>query len=134
MATSTIPIISTTVQSDTNATNNTIVQRDNAGGIYGQIVQGSDLVTTGYLTGTPITKTSSFTAGAATDYLCDCTSGAITVTLPLASANAGVIYYFTKKDSSGNTVTLTGVDGTGTISSQYVSVRVFTDGTNWYSH
>ena len=126
-------VATTTIQSDTNATNNTLVERDSAGGIYGKNVQGTTVTTTGNLVVAVSTQTASFTAGAAVNYLVDCTAGAVTVTLPLASSSAGVEYSFIKKDSSGNAVTLSGVLGTGTISSQYGKVKVFCDGTNWYS-
>ena len=128
-----LPILTGSINADTNATANTVVWRDTQGGIYGKTVNGTNIQTTGTLTGAPSTQTASFTAGAATDYLCDCTGAAITVTLPLASANSGVIYHFIKKDSSANAVTLSGVLGTGTLSSQYATVRVFSDGTSWYS-
>ena len=73
------------------------------------------------------------------------TSGAVTVTL-LASATAGDGFEITvkKTDSSINAVTVDGngsetVDGTATyvLGSQYESVTVRSDGTNWlvpYSH
>jgi hypothetical protein len=134
MATNPIPIFASVIQSDTNPTINTIVLRDSAGGIYGNIVQGSDVITTGNITGNVVTKTSSFTAGAATDYLCDCTSGAIAVTLPTASANTGTQYWFTKKDSvTGNALTFTAAVGTTSLTAQYSHVRIFSDGTSWYS-
>jgi hypothetical protein len=133
MSTNNIAIYSGSVISDTNATKNTLVQRDSSGGITGAIVYSTSLQTTGTFVGNVVTETASFTAGAATDYLCDCTSGAQTVTLPSASASAGMVYYFMKKDSSGNAVTISGVSGTGTISTQYVRLRIVSDGTNWYS-
>jgi hypothetical protein len=134
MAQQTLPLIASTVQSDTNATKNTLVARDGSGGIYGTIVQGNDLVTTGYFTGSVSAQTASFTAGASVNYTCDCTSAAITVTLPLASANAGVEYWFTKIDSvTGHALTFATPLGTTSITAQYSHVRIFSDGSNWYS-
>lgn len=132
MATVSVATTTGVKTADTAANGNTIGLRDGNGGYAANIITGTNLVTTGNVTGAVSTQTSSFTAGAATDYLCDCTSGAQTVTLPSASTNVGVTYWFTKKDSSVNAVTLTGVLGTSTISTQYNHVRVFSDGTSWY--
>ena len=132
MATTQIPKITSTITADTSASGNTLVQRDSNGGINGNAVNATALDTSGTLTGTVVTETANFTAGAATDYLVDCTAGNVTVTLPSAASNAGILYTFTKKDSSGNTVTLTGVLGTATISTQYVRVKLICDGTSFY--
>jgi hypothetical protein len=133
MSSGSIPLVNSTINYDTTARANTVATRDSQGGLTVATLTASELVTTGGMTGNVVTETASFTAGSATDYLCDATSAAITVTLPLASANVGVVYWFTKKDSSANAITLTGVLGTGTLTSQYQHVRVFSDGTNWYS-
>ncbi len=76
----------------------------------------------------------------ATDFtiLCDCTGGAITVNLPTAVGITGRIYNIKKTDSSVNAVTIDGngaetIDGaaTVTISFQYDSYSVQSNGTNW---
>ena len=133
MATVAIAILSTAVGGDTTASQNTLVLRDNNGGLYGVLVQAtSALQTLGNYIGTLLTKTVSFTAALATDYLCDCTAAAITVTMPPAAANAGVTYTFTKKDASVNGITLTGVLGVSTTSTQYVRIKCICDGTSWF--
>ena len=132
----TVPILGTqqaTVNGDDSATTGTLALRDAAGGLAAKVIQGTALKTSGTLSGTVSTQTANFTAGAATDYLVDCTSVAVTVSFPVASANAGVAYTIVKKDSTVNAVTLSGVSGVGSIGSQYGKARVFSDGTNWYS-
>ena len=126
--------IATTNQSrtaDTSPVENSVVLRDANGGIEGNIVTAT-VLDTDSIKGTTSTQTSSFTAAAATHYLCDATSAAITVTLPSASAG-NVVYKFVKKDSSGNAVTLSGVSGTTSLSTQYQAVTVFNDGSTWFS-
>ena len=112
MANVAIAILNTAISGDTNPSQNTLVMRDNAGGAYAVLMQATGaLQTLGNYIGTLLTKTVSFTAALATDYLVDCTAGAITVTMPPAAANAGVTYTFTKKDATANGITLTGVLG-----------------------
>lgn len=75
-------------------------------------------------------------------YLCDATSGAITVTLPAvadADPTAGRVVTVKKTDASGNAVTLDAdgsetIDGATTkaLSSQYDSVTIVSDGTSWH--
>lgn len=88
----------------------------------------------------PVTsKTSSFTASALeNDYECDATSAAITATLPAASSCSGLVLHFTKIDASANNVILDGnasetINGasTYTISSQWESVTIKSNGTSW---
>jgi hypothetical protein len=68
----------------------------------------------------------------------DCTSNAITLTLPAASGNTGLTYIIKKVDSTGNSLTIDGnasetIDGstTAVISSQYDSITIICNGTNW---
>jgi hypothetical protein len=133
MATNSLVVGATTVTSDTNATVNTVVCRDSQAGIYGHAISGNNLITSGNLTLAVSSQSASFTAGAAVKYLCNATSGAITVTLPTASAYTGVEFTIMKTDSSGNAVTISGVSGTGTLSSQYAKTTVFSDGSTWWS-
>jgi len=68
----------------------------------------------------------------------DATSGAVTVTLPTATAISGTVLDIKKSDSSTNTVTLDGdganVDGAGTfvLIVQFQSARVIFDDTQWW--
>lgn len=71
--------------------------------------------------------------------LCDCTSNAITITLPAAASHTGRIYNVKKIDSTANAVTVDGngsetIDGatTQTISIQYNSIMIQSDGSNWH--
>lgn len=71
--------------------------------------------------------------------LADATGGAITVTLPAVSLNAGRRFNIKKTDASGNAVTIDGassetIDGATTvaISTQYASYTVQSDGTAWW--
>jgi len=70
--------------------------------------------------------------------LCDCTNGAIEITLPNVGQTNNNVFEFVKTDSSTNKVTVTGADGQ-TISGE-TSIKVVTrynyaklvpDGTNW---
>ena len=71
--------------------------------------------------------------------LADATSGVITVNLPAASGNSGKTYNIKKTDASANAITIDGnasetIDGatTATISTQYQSLTVQCDGSNWH--
>lgn len=71
--------------------------------------------------------------------LCDCTSGAITVTLPQCSLVAGKELIIKKIDSSSNAVTIATtnsetIDGvtTQTVGSQYQSLTLMNNSTSWY--
>lgn len=134
MSVKAIPVIGTSVNSDTANTANTLVMRANDGSIN-VTTSFSTEVSTGGLSGTTSAQTSSFTAaGGITDYMVDCTSAAVTVTLPAASANAGRIIYFHKVDSvTGHALTISGVSGTGSITAQYAQLRVVSDGSTWWS-
>lgn len=84
-------------------------------------------------------KSSDFNAAEGIDlYLCDATSGAITVTLP-ASPTDGTVLRAKKIDASGNAVTIDGdagdtIDGATTkaLSSQYDTATIAFDGTEWW--
>lgn len=71
--------------------------------------------------------------------LADATSGAITLTLPLASQSRGMPLKVIKTDSSVNAVTLSGVgaeningSSTKVLASQYETVEIICDGTEWF--
>jgi len=85
------------------------------------------------------TVTTDTTLSDTTTVLVNATSGIITITLPAASASANKIYRIKKIDSSLNVVI---VEGNGadtidedlniTISFQFSSMDVVSNGTNWY--
>lgn len=67
--------------------------------------------------------------------LVDATAGAVTVTLPLVSANAGRRFTVKKTDASGNAVTFGGtVDGDAAFdwTTQYAAYTVQSDGAAWW--
>jgi hypothetical protein len=124
-----------TVVADTAASKGTIPLRDALGNIAFQEVLATELATSGNIVKAVVAVTSNFTPGAATDYECNATGGAIVgnfAALP-ASSNDGVEYFIWQTDSSGNSVTLSGVLGPSTVPGQYAGLRVISDGTNWYS-
>ena len=88
-----------------------------------------------------VAKVADFNAAAteATHYTIDCTSGNVTVTLEAASGETGNRYTFKREDASGNTITIDAdasetIDGATTVglASQYDSVTIWCDGTEWW--
>lgn len=86
------------------------------------------------------TKTADYTA-TSSDHtiLCNKSDGNITITLPAVSGCSGRIYNIKKIDSSAYTVTIDGnssetIDGalTQTLTTQYESITIQTDGSAWY--
>jgi hypothetical protein len=70
---------------------------------------------------------------------CDSSGGAFTITLPAASGRTGRVYNIKKTDSSANAVTVDGnasetIDGATTvvITTQYDSLQIQSDGSNWH--
>lgn len=87
-----------------------------------------------------VTKTEAYTA---TDsdavILCNATAGAFSITLPTAVGRAGRIFTIKKTDSTGNAVTVDGdgaetIDGATTqvIATQYNSITIISDGSEWH--
>jgi hypothetical protein len=87
------------------------------------------------------TKTASYSASV-NDHtiLCNNTSGAITITLPLASGCSGRVYVVKKISAAGNNVTVQRngsgsdlIDGASTVAlaNQYDALMIQSDGTNW---
>lgn len=86
------------------------------------------------------TKTATYTA-LDTDHviLCDASTGAFTITLPASAGRTGRMYYIKKIDSSDNPVTIDPnaselLDGglTAVLTSQYISLTIVCDGSNWH--
>jgi hypothetical protein len=84
-------------------------------------------------------ETATFTVGHQGLYLVDATAGAVTVNLPAAASSQGYSVTVKKTDSSVNAVTLDGdttetIDGATTyaLSTQYDSVSIRCDGTEWF--
>ena len=86
------------------------------------------------------TKTGAYTV-VSTDHIIlgDASGGAFTITLPAAADHTGREFTVKKIDGSANAVTVDGnssetIDGAATyaLSSQYSSVTVVSDGSNWY--
>jgi hypothetical protein len=100
----------------------------------------TDTISLSSLYGSYKAKTANYTA-LTTDYFiaCDASGGSFTITLPASSGNTGLQYFIKKTDSSGNTVTIDGnasetIDGSTTkvINTQYESISIISNGTNWY--
>ena len=82
-----------------------------------------------------VAKTSTYTL-TASDYLVDCTSGTFTLNLPTAVGISGKVYVI--KNSGNGVITLDGnasetIDGalTFTLSQQFSSITIMSNGTNW---
>jgi hypothetical protein len=87
-----------------------------------------------------VNKTGTYTA-TASDHtiICDATSGAFTINLPTAVGITGRVYVIKKIDATGNAITVDGattetIDGalTKLVNTQYLSVTIQSNGTNWY--
>lgn len=129
------------IDADIDATNGMFSQADVTEsltiGNYASI-NSSQIVTQATQTITPTTtQTGSYTASNRDCVLCDASGGAFTVTLPSAATD---VYVTTKKiDSSTNAVTVATpntetIDGTSSLSlsSQYDSSTIVSDGTNYF--
>jgi hypothetical protein len=86
-----------------------------------------------------VTKTGDYTAENETIIIGDATSGSITITLPPVDEVTGIIYHVKKVDNSVNTITIDAnssetIDGATTqvISTQYDSIHIVSDGTDWH--
>jgi hypothetical protein len=86
-----------------------------------------------------VAKTTTYTAAAADDtILANASGGGFTITLHVTGIPTGKIYTIKKTDSSANIITLSPasgtIDGQSTvgISTQYQSLDVQFDGTNWW--
>lgn len=87
-----------------------------------------------------VAKTAAYTATNADTYIAvDASGGAVTITLPTATAQAGQIYTVKKIDSSANAVTIDGdgaetIDGAAThvIGAQWGTAHIVSNGTNWH--
>ena len=86
-----------------------------------------------------ITASSDTLNGSDSVALCDCTSNSITINLHPAANAPGNVFHIKKTDSTSNTVTID-ADGTETIdgqltqilNTQYESLTLVSDGSNWF--
>lgn len=133
--------ISTVV--DTAATANTIPLRDSNGDqAAGNVVTAATTLVTSAGTRLKSTaKAASFTASKteSTFYVCDTTSGSITVTLPSAATSTDVIFGV-KKTVAGNSLIVDGasaelIDGAATLTATAAQAALlfWCDGSAWYS-
>ena len=85
--------------------------------------------------------TTAITLASGLTRLCDATTGDQTIQLPVASTVTGYIFHIKKVDSTVNTVTVqsdsgvsANIDGslTAVLTSQYETLSVQSDGTNWW--
>ena len=104
------------------------------GAVFVKLVDRTDVLTA------PISKTAIYTAAVTDDViLCDASGGGFTVTLYTAVGYSGKEIEIKKTDSSTGVVTVDGnasetIDGqtTMTLNFQYSSMRIISDGSNWY--
>lgn len=110
--------------------------------IYGSVGTASSADWVRLVTGNPslATKTTTYTI-LSTDgtILADCSGGAFTLTLPAAASNTGKIFHIKKIDASGLALTLDAngsetIDGSlsKVVTTQYVSITIQSDGSNWH--
>lgn len=86
-----------------------------------------------------VSKTANYTVTSSDDLiLCDSSGGAFTLTLPTAVGIGGRVYEIKKTDSSFTAVTIDGngsetLDGstTTTLNTQYESIKIVSDNSNW---
>lgn len=98
------------------------------------------IVSSGSYIGGYTSKTANYTATTDDYFLAgDASGGSFTFTLPAASGNTGLQFFFKKIDTSGNTITIDGnasetIDGATTrvINTQYETVGIICNGSNWY--
>lgn len=101
------------------------------------MIRRAEIVNANHLYTLPITG--NYTVKGSEDIiLADATAGAITVTLPDATANKNLAIYVKKTDSGGNAVTVATslsqtIDGASTVSlaAQYATTTLVSDGANW---
>lgn len=87
-----------------------------------------------------VSKTAAYTAtGGDGIILCDASDAAFTITLPTSSEAKNRVYIIKKTDSGPNAVTVDGnasetIDGatTAVITTQYESISIICDGSNWH--
>lgn len=133
---------------DTSGATGDLYYRDSSGnftrlgvGSGNQVLKvNSGLPSWGQMILATATKTTNYTITANdTVILGDTTGGDVTITLPLASIASGYRFCIKKTDSSANDVIITRsgsdtIDGStsATITLQYASVTIVSDGSNWY--
>ena len=105
----------------------------------GTWVPVSTLSVVGSLSVTTVTKSANYTASSSDNVILVSTSGgAVTITLPAVGSVPGREYVIKKTDNSGNVVTIQGngtdnIDGnnTATVSIQYQTLTIVSDGSSW---
>jgi hypothetical protein len=111
--------------------------RQRGGGGVGEVLLETHLSDTTphdpYIGLTVVLVTTSQVATTRAAYDCDCTSGAITLTMPAASGFTGQSWQVTKKDASTNYLTVSGASmfDTLVITAQHTSITLRSDGTVW---
>src|SRR5690242_1960061 len=95
---------------DTANSAGTAAVRDGSGGLAMVVATIAGLVNTGYFSSSGTTQTGTVTLTITSTFIqnLDATSAAFTTTLPAAAASTGLLFAFTKVDSSGNLPTIKG--------------------------
>lgn len=120
---------------------NTLIERDSSGNmVFTDAILGSRTLTQLDATSggsTVITINNNYTASTQNIILCDASSGAFTITLPLASSNTNKVYTIKKIDNTNNLVTIDG-NGSETIDDEinqtinkFDSLKIVCNGTGW---
>ena len=123
-----------TINADDSPSANTVPIRKADGSLVATTHQAAKLQSTGALQCaiTPAVKITSYTSDlTATDWFNDATTGAITVTMPAAAGNQGIIQRYWLNDNSGHGITLAGVVGKSTTTTQNDCITAVSDGINW---
>jgi hypothetical protein len=140
---SAVPVYSSVLAVSSSNQANAIVSRDASGNSALHNLTVNELIAT-IMNLNVVTKTTAYVVLGTEGFffLGDATGGAFNFTLPAASGVANLALLFTKKDSSGNAVTLVTVGEniivTGSATTSYAlaargnSVFIISDGTNWY--
>jgi len=118
---------------------NIVVDDSNNMTLVNDITMTGDLDTNGIKTKTRSKSTTYIATASDNSIFCNASGGAFTITLPAASGNGGLILNIKKIDSSVNAVTIDAnasetIDGalTAVITTQYESVTIQCDGTEWW--
>lgn len=103
--------------------------------LYNDSVTRDKLATGAVANLSVVSKTGNYTLTASDDVVVvNATDGAVTITVPAATQNAGKLLTVKKTDSSSNAVTLSGtIDGVASrkLAAQYDYLSFYSDGTNW---
>lgn len=148
MSTKSLPVINETgtynITADSEDNANTAAMRDGSGDMKAKTFTATvQLKASAGLNLKSTAKSATFTADGATSsgsvkYVCDTTSGSITVNLPAAASSSGLTFSFVKTIAAnsliidGNSSETVGGAATKTASAQYAAITIWCDGSAWH--